>query len=48
MLTDNFGIVSASKTELLAIYVFDDDLFPIMPYGEWVYRCKAQGVKVHA
>lgn len=47
MVTDKFGIVAASKMELLAIYIFDNDLFRLMPFGEWEIRCKVQGVLVN-
>lgn len=46
MITDKFGIVAASKLELLAIYIFDNDLFRLMPFGKWVYWLETQGVKV--
>lgn len=46
MITDKFGIVTASKLELLAIYIFDNDLFRLMPFGKWVYWLETQGVKV--
>lgn len=46
MVADKFGIVAASKMELLAIYIFDDNLFDLMPFGEWEIRCKLQGIKV--
>ena len=41
------GIASASKTELLAMWLYDNDLFRLFPYGEFVVRCAAQGVRVH-
>ena len=47
MIIDNNGIVAASKLELLAFYIYDPDLFKLMPFEEWVIRCKTQGVKVH-
>ena len=40
------GIASASRTELLAIWIYDNDLMGLMSYGEWVIRCKTQGVQV--
>ena len=47
MIVDKFGIAAASVLELLAIYIFDEDLLPLMSYREWVQRCKRQGVMVH-
>lgn len=47
MITDEYGIVAATKTELLAIYIFDNDLFNIMAFGNWVYWLMFQGVKVN-
>jgi hypothetical protein len=47
MIFDNNGILSASKTELLAMWLYDNDLFRLMPFGKWVYWMKYQGVKVH-
>ena len=46
MIIDKEGIVSASKNELLAIWLIDDDLFNLLSYGEWVIRCKTPGVNV--
>ena len=46
MTTNEHGVVSASKMELLAIWLYDNDLFRLMPFGAWVYWCKFQGVKV--
>lgn len=46
MITNEHGIVAASKMELLAIWLYDNDLFRLLPYGEWVLRCKALGVTV--
>ena len=40
------GIVSAAKDELLAIWIFDDDLFRLFAYDEWLLWCKIAGVKV--
>ena len=46
MIFDNNGILSASKTELLAMWIYDNDLFRLMPFGKWVYWMKFQGVNV--
>lgn len=46
MIFDNSGILTASKTELLAIWIYDNDLFRLMPFGRLVYLMKYQGVKV--
>lgn len=47
MIVDHDGIVAASMLELLAIYIYDLDLYKLMPFEEWVIRCKVQGVKVN-
>lgn len=46
MAINEHGIVSASKLELLAMWLFDDDLFRLLPFGEWLVRCISQGVKI--
>lgn len=46
MTTNNRGLVSASRDELLAIWIFDDDLFRLFAYAEWLMWCKIGGVKV--
>ena len=46
MTTNEHGILAASKTELLAIWIYDNDLFRLMPFGRLVYLMKFQGVKV--
>lgn len=46
MTTNNRGLVSASRDELMAIWVFDDDLFRLLAYSEWLMWCKIMGVKV--
>lgn len=47
MITNKHGIVSASKDELLAIWLIDDDLFGLFDFSKWVMWCKIVGVKVH-
>lgn len=47
MTTNNHGLVSASRDELMAIWLFDDDLFRLFAYAEWLMWCKITGVKVH-
>lgn len=47
MITDENGIASASMAELLAIWLFDNDLFRLMPFGKWVYWIRNQGVNVY-
>jgi len=47
MIFDSGGILAVSKTELLAIWLYDNDLFRLMPFGKWVYGCMMQGVKVY-
>ena len=46
MTTNNRGIVSASKDELMAIWLFDDDIFQLFAFSEWLLWCKIAGVKV--
>ena len=46
MMTNNFGLVSASRDELMAIWLFDDDLFRVFAYAEFVLWCRITGVKV--
>lgn len=47
MITDKKdGIVSASTGELLTIWTFDNDLFQLMPFAEWVKWCRIEGVHV--
>ena len=47
MTTNNRGLVSASKDELMAIWLFDDDLFQLFDFSRWVMWCKIAGVKVN-
>ena len=47
MTTNKYGIVSATRDELMAIWVFDDDLFKIFAYAEWLMWCRITGVKVN-
>lgn len=46
MMINNSGLVSASKDELMAIWLFDDDLFRLFDFSRWVMWCKIVGVKV--
>ena len=46
MMTNNSGLVSASRDELMAIWLFDDDLFRLFDFSRWVMWCKIGGVKV--
>ena len=46
MTIDETGLVSASKAELFAFWVIDDDLFRLFSFSEWLIRCKVQGVYV--
>ena len=46
MITNNRGIVSASKVELMAIWLFNDDLFRLFDFSKFVLWCKIVGVKV--
>ena len=47
MTTNNRGLVSASKDELMAIWLFDDDIFQLFAFSEWLLWCKITGVKVN-
>ena len=47
MTTNNRGLVSASKDELMAIWLFDDDIFQLFAFSEWLLWCKIKGVKVN-
>lgn len=47
MTTNNRGLVSASKDELMAIWLFDDDLFRLFDFSKFVLWCKITGVKVN-
>ena len=47
MMTNNSGLASASKDELMAIWLFDDDLFRLFAYAEWLLWCKITGVTVN-
>ena len=46
MMINNSRLVSASRDELLAIWLFDEDLFRLFAYAEWLMWCKIAGVKV--
>ena len=48
MTTNNRGLVSASRDELMAIWLFDDDIFQLFAFSEWLLWCKIAGVKVNA
>ena len=47
MMINNSGLVSASRDELMAIWVFDDDLFRLFAYAEWLMWCRITGVIVN-
>ena len=47
MITNKHGIVSASKDELMAIWLFDDDLFRMFDFSRWVMWCRITGVIVN-
>ena len=46
MMINNSGLVSASMDELLAIWLFDDDLFRLFDFSKFVLWCKIGRVKV--
>ena len=47
MITNNRGIVSASRDELMAIWLFDEDLFRLFDLSKFVLWCKIAGVQVN-
>ena len=47
MTTNNSGLVSASRDELMAIWLFDDDIFQLFAFSEWLLWCKITGVAVN-
>ena len=47
MTTNNHGLVAASRDELMAIWLFDDDLFRLFVYAEWLMLCRITGVIVN-
>ena len=46
MTINDSGLVSASKDELMAIWLFDDDLFWLFDFSKFLLWCKITGVKV--
>ena len=46
MTINNSGIVNASRDELMAIWLFDDDLFRLFDFSKWVMWCKITWVTV--
>ena len=47
MMTNNSGLASASRDELMAIWLFDDDLFRLFDFSMWVMWCRITGVIVN-
>ena len=47
MIINNSGLVSASRDELMAIWLFDDDLFRLFDFRKFVLWCKIAGVIVN-
>ena len=47
MMINNSGLVSASRDELMAIWLFDDDIFQLFAFSEWLLWCKIVGVIVN-
>lgn len=47
MMIKNSCLASASMDELMAIWVFDDDLFRLFDFSRWVMWCKITGVTVN-
>ena len=46
MMINNLGLVSASRDELMAIWLFDDDLFRLFDFSKWIIWSKIEGVNV--
>ena len=46
MITNNRGLVSASKDELLDMWLLDDDRFRLFDFSKFVLWCKITGVRV--
>lgn len=46
MKVNEHGVESASRDELLAFWIIDDDLFRLFSFWEWLHRCVAVGVRV--
>ena len=47
MMINDSGLVTASRDEMLAIWLFDDDLFKLFAFSELLLWCKITGVKVN-
>ena len=47
MMINNSGLVSASRDELMAIWLFYDDLFRLFDFSKFVLWCKIAGVTVN-
>ena len=47
MTTNNRGLVSASSDELMAIWLFDDDLFRLFDFSKFVLWWRITRVKVN-
>ena len=47
MTINNSGLVSASRNELMAIWLFDEDLFRLFDFRRWVMWCKIAGMQVN-
>ena len=47
MMINNSGLVSASKDELMDIWLLDDDLFRMIDFSKFVLWCKITGVTVN-
>ena len=43
MMINNSGLVSAYRDELMAIWLFDDDLFRLFDFSRWVMWCRITG-----
>lgn len=47
MTINEHGILAASRDELMAFWIIDNDLFRLVSFWEFLIRCKQQGVKVY-
>ena len=47
MMINNSGLVSASRDELMPIWLFDDDLFRLFDFSKWLMWSRITGVKVN-
>ena len=46
MVVNKTELISISVLELLAFYIYDNDMFKLMSFKEFGKKFKAQGVKI--